>query len=60
MAAAPLSETGALRVCRSPGATPCALGALSGAVAAALLWLGPPGNDTAAHVYQRGCSGTTG
>jgi hypothetical protein len=29
-----------------------ALGALSGAVAAALLWLGPPGNDTAAHVYQ--------
>ena len=32
---------------------PLALGALAGAIAAALLWLGPPGNDTAAHVYQR-------
>jgi hypothetical protein len=31
---------------------PLALGALSGAISAALLWLGPPGNDTAAHVYQ--------
>jgi hypothetical protein len=28
------------------------LGALAGAIAAALLWLGPPGADTAAHVYQ--------
>ncbi|MHB8643805.1 MAG: hypothetical protein ACYDA3_13070 [Gaiellaceae bacterium] len=26
---------------------------LAGAIAAALLWLGPPGSDTAAHVYQR-------
>jgi hypothetical protein len=32
--------------------TPIALGALAGAIAAALLWLGPPGADTAAHVYQ--------
>ena len=31
---------------------PLALGALAGAISAALLWLGPPGNDTAAHVYQ--------
>jgi hypothetical protein len=29
-----------------------ALGVLAGAIAAALLWLGPPGADTAAHVYQ--------
>jgi hypothetical protein len=29
------------------------LGALAGAIGAALLWLGPPGADTAAHVYQR-------
>jgi hypothetical protein len=28
-------------------------GALAGAIGAALLWLGPPGADTAAHVYQR-------
>jgi hypothetical protein len=27
-------------------------GVLAGAVAAVLLWLGPPGSDTAAHVYQ--------
>jgi hypothetical protein len=26
---------------------------LAGLIAAALLWLGPPGSDTAAHVYQR-------
>jgi hypothetical protein len=26
---------------------------LAGAIGAALLWLGPPGADTAAHVYQR-------
>jgi hypothetical protein len=31
---------------------PLAAGALAGTIAAALLWLGPPGNDTAAHVYQ--------
>jgi len=31
---------------------PLALGALAGAISATLLWLGPPGNDTAAHVYQ--------
>jgi hypothetical protein len=29
-----------------------ALGTLAGAIGAALLWLGPPGADTAAHVYQ--------
>jgi hypothetical protein len=29
------------------------LGALAAAVGAALLWFGPPGADTAAHVYQR-------
>ena len=28
-------------------------GVLAGAIGAALLWLGPPGADTAAHVYQR-------
>src|SRR6266508_6399857 len=28
-------------------------GALAGTIGAALLWLGPPGADTAAHVYQR-------
>jgi hypothetical protein len=28
-------------------------GALAASVAALLLWLGPPGNDLAAHVYQR-------
>jgi len=28
-------------------------GALAASVAAALLWLGPPGNDLAAHIYQR-------
>jgi hypothetical protein len=27
--------------------------ALTAAIGAALLWLGPPGSDTAAHVYQR-------
>ena len=27
--------------------------ALAGAIGGALLWLGPPGSDTAAHVYQR-------
>src|SRR5579859_7701935 len=26
---------------------------VAGLIAAALLWLGPPGSDTAAHVYQR-------
>src|SRR6266571_5329176 len=31
---------------------PLATAALAGTIAAALLWLGPPGNDTAAHVYQ--------
>src|SRR5438093_7567481 len=31
---------------------PLVLGVLAGAIAAALLWLGPPGADTAAHVYQ--------
>src|SRR5215211_3757690 len=29
------------------------LGALAGAIGAAILWFGPPGADTAAHVYQR-------
>jgi hypothetical protein len=31
---------------------PLAAAALAGTIGAALLWLGPPGNDTAAHVYQ--------
>jgi hypothetical protein len=31
---------------------PLAAAALAGTIATALLWLGPPGNDTAAHVYQ--------
>jgi hypothetical protein len=29
------------------------LGALAGAIGAAILWFGPPGADTAAHLYQR-------
>ncbi len=33
---------------------PFVLAACAAAVAAALVWLGPPGNDLAAHVYQRG------
>jgi hypothetical protein len=39
---------------RVRGASPVdvVLGALAGAIGAALLWLGPPGADTAAHVYQ--------
>ena len=28
-------------------------GALAASIAAALIWLGPPGNDLAAHLYQR-------
>ena len=31
---------------------PLLLGAVAGTVGAAILWLGPPGADTAAHVYQ--------
>jgi uncharacterized membrane protein len=30
-----------------------AAGLLAAAIAALLLWRGPPGSDTAAHVYQR-------
>jgi hypothetical protein len=32
--------------------SPFFAGALTAAIAALLLWLGPPGSDTAAHVYQ--------
>src|SRR4051812_14083424 len=31
---------------------PLVLAAVAGAIGAAILWLGPPGADTAAHVYQ--------
>jgi hypothetical protein len=40
------------RVVASPGTVALAV-ALTAAIGAALLWLGPPGSDTAAHVYQR-------
>ena len=40
------------RIVASPGTLALAV-ALTAAIGAALLWLGPPGSDTAAHVYQR-------
>jgi hypothetical protein len=40
------------RIVASPGTVALAV-ALTAAIGAALLWLGPPGSDTAAHVYQR-------
>src|SRR5262252_5922128 len=40
------------RVAVSWGTVAFAVG-LTAAIGAALLWLGPPGSDTAAHVYQR-------
>jgi MFS family permease len=40
------------RIVASPGTVALAV-ALTVAIGAALLWLGPPGSDTAAHVYQR-------
>jgi hypothetical protein len=51
------TQAGAARVAaesqlRALARHPLAAAALAGTIAAALLWLGPPGNDTAAHVYQ--------
>ena len=52
MAAAALSE--GLSLGRRPTwATVAIAVTLTAAIGAALLWLGPPGSDTAAHVYQR-------